>query len=220
MPARLNAFYSSYVEIAVENYYCAKNTLKEIEQKMDVDFCHSYFYKVEHSIIITCVFSIMALESYFNDFAAQNLGDDEFYDNFDKLSLISKFQLISKFILNVEIDKSKSYYSNLKSTEKIRNIYVHNKSKDFFDGKKPNNEVVFVFGSEDDSVAIESDIKILTKDLKDAKRAIEAIRDVANFFDETDKDCDAIIHLFSPYYSFINRDIDYIKALKKEFGLR
>lgn len=223
MSGRVNAFYSKYTQIAVDNYYIAKNFLKEIEKKQDLEFCLSNYDNVENATIVTCVFSVMALESYFNDFAAKHLGDDEFYDNFDRLSLLSKFQLIAKFILKVDVDKSRSYYSNLKTTDSIRNEFVHNKSKDFFEWvKKDKSEPDYKNEEEanQENAIIRVYIKSLKEALRNAKHAIEAIRDIAKFFDEADNTCWATHHLFMEYFSFgeFNDNI-HTQELKREFKL-
>ena len=222
MPIRVNALYCFFTTIAVDNYYKAKNILKEIIKRQDIEFCSANFNKAEQSIMITCVFSIMAIESYFNDFAARHLGDEEFYGNFDRMSLLSKFQLISKFILQVDIDKSKSYYSNLKVAEKNRNELVHNKSKDFFDWNKTNKEIDFDSeeGPNHEEAIVKFDIKTLKNDLKDAKCAIDAIKDLALFFDEADKSNYALKMLFSSFLSFGHDTEPNAIEFKKEFNIK
>ena len=219
---RVNALYSNYTEIAVNNYYYAKSILKEIKRHRELDFCESNFMKAEHAIMITCVFSIMAIESFFNDYAATQLGDKEFYGNYDMLSLISKFQLIAKFILKADIEKDKAYYSNLKRAEKIRNELVHNKSKDFFDWKEKDNEKPDFKSEEElyqDAAIIRVNIKTLAKDLDEAKHSIAAIRDIALFFDEADKSCYALTDLFSSFLTYVYKDEPISKELKKEFNI-
>ena len=185
--ARVNVRCGSYSEIALNNYFIAKKSIEEIKAENDIAYCIENDHNVSHATIITCVFSIMAIESFFNDYAAKNLGDEEFYDNFDKLSLLSKFQLISKFILKTSIDKSKSYYGNLKATEKIRNELVHNKSKDLFKWMQDKNMELCDDINEpelDETATFKNMIDKLDEMLQEAKTAIKSMRDIAFFFEE------------------------------------
>ena len=127
---RRNCMQGTYCDVAMKSLYRALNFKKEIENN-NYQLSDGGFY-LEDSIIqeaITCiVFSVMALEAFFNDYAASSLGDSEFYDNFDHLSIISKFVFNATFILQKEIDKSQSYYFRLKHIVKERDRFVHSKS--------------------------------------------------------------------------------------------
>ena len=93
----------------MRNYYWAKKSYDTLD-KTDYE---NYLYvldEIHKYTISTVVFSAMSIEAFFNNYAASCLGDEEFYDNFDKLSVISKFKLIAKFILKEDIDKTQSYY--------------------------------------------------------------------------------------------------------------
>ena len=111
---RINYFANTYCEMAMESYYNAKDLYLQIKKDNYVGERIHELVGMEKQVISAVVFSAMCIESFFNDYSAACLGDVEFYDNFDKLSTISKFQLIAQFILKKEIDKSKSYYSRLK----------------------------------------------------------------------------------------------------------
>ena len=113
---RINCFASTYAEMSIDNYCIAKKLYTDI---MKAD-CKSYMFDFDihrtffNHVIVSVVFSAMAIEAFVNDYAVSCMGDKLFYQNFDHLSVISKLQLIAEFILKTEFDKEESYYSNLK----------------------------------------------------------------------------------------------------------
>ncbi|MDE6200821.1 MAG: hypothetical protein K2M47_02920 [Clostridiales bacterium] len=219
--ARINLLCSAYSEIAIENYFLAKERIEQIKREQDYSYGIEYYDDAVHPTFITCVFAIMAIESYLNDYAAKNLGDEEFYDNFDKLSLLSKFQLISKFILRTDVDKSQSYYGNLKTAEKMRNEFVHNKSRDL--SKWLNGTGFFVDNDLDESefdeeYELNKLIHGFNDNLKKAKTAIESMRDIAYFFENNDKNCCAFLLLF-PQLMIIPKSPSS-EEIKKEFSIK
>lgn len=126
--ARSNCLAGKYCELAMDHYYNALMLFEKIKEQKYHESTIWDFFALQDQIIVTTVFAGMSLESFFNDYASACLGDEEFYSNFDKLDVKSKFILIAKFILKAEVDKSKSYYSHLVSLIKKRNSFVHNKS--------------------------------------------------------------------------------------------
>lgn len=191
---RMNCFASDYCEIAMEAYYKASKSAETLKlmgyTAIDTDEIYSDMNK---NIIVAIVFSAMSLESFFNDYAAACLGDSEFYNNFDKLSEISKFELIAKFILKTSVNKEKSYYCHLKSLTKNRNSYVHNKSQ----GMNADSilaEYAVAYNDNNDKPIY--DAKIINHDLKDALIALKAIRDIAMFFDKHDSS----VHVLSRFF--------------------
>lgn len=219
--ARINLLCSHYSDIAIENYFSAKDTLAQIKEKNDICYCLENFNKVYFPTIITRVFSIMAVESFFNNYAAENLGDEEFYANFDKLSLISKFQLISMFILQTEIDKSKSYYGNLKAAENMRNELVHNKSKDLIKWAttqnigldKESNDFDF-----DEEKSLKLSVIELNNEIQNAKTAIKCMRDIALFFEKNDENSFALRRLFPQISRLPKSDLE--QKIIKEFSIK
>lgn len=191
--SRINCLYSMYCEIAIDAFYQVLLCEDEIKDKeyrlLDCGF------ELEHRLIqqslITIVFSAMTIEAFFNDYAATMIGDDAFYENFDHLSVISKFVFISKFILNKDIDKSKVYYSRLKSLIRKRDSIVHSKSKNFFEDKsyleyKRARETL-----QRDTIPEVNEKTIFDKEqidnyVRDALEGLKTIRDIAAFFDSPD----------------------------------
>ena len=107
---RFNCYASTYAGISIDNYCRTKKLYEDIlkaEYKwcdLDFDIHHTFF----NHLIISVVFCAMAIEAFVNDYAASCMGDKLFYQNFDHLSVISKMQLIAKFILKTEFNKEES----------------------------------------------------------------------------------------------------------------
>ena len=65
--AREDCFASYYAEIAVDSYYKIKNIFEKYENQQDnLDIIEETSFICKNQMIC-CVFSEMALESYFND---------------------------------------------------------------------------------------------------------------------------------------------------------
>ena len=134
---------------------------------------------------------------------------------------MSKFQLISKFILKTSIDKSKSYYGNLKATEKIRNELVHNKSKDLFKWMQDKNMELCDDINEpelDETATFKNMIDKLDEMLQEAKTAIKSMRDIAFFFEEHDEDSVAMNMLFPELMRL--QETRFSKEIKREFSIK
>ena len=85
----------------------------------------------EQSAVIAVTFAGMALEAFFYDYAAQQLGDALVKDHLDKLDLKSKFLIYPHLICGQKPDKSGLAYQSLGRLVKLRNDLVHFKSKSF-----------------------------------------------------------------------------------------
>ena len=86
----------------MESYYNATASYKQIkEAEYSWDYYGEYD-SMNKSVVSTIVFSAMAIEAFINDYAAACLGDLDFYDNFDKLSL-------SVSLINFDVPKIKLY---------------------------------------------------------------------------------------------------------------
>lgn len=193
----------TYCEIAMESFFEATQYAEKIEKNDYHAASISDYVFMERKTISTIVFSAMCIESFLNDYAATALGDDEFYDNFDKLSALSKFQLIAKFILKTELSKSEAYYGHMKALFKKRDTYVHNKSRAFIipyteeDFKKRQKEL------EESGVPFDFDNMLvcekeeLSAVIHEARDALMAIKCIAEFFDKHDHNAHAM-GIFSP----------------------
>lgn len=190
-----------YCEIAMESYYNATASyqqIKKAEYSMDG---YSEYDSMNKSIVSTIVFSAMAIEAFINDYAAACLGDSDFYDNFDKLSLLGKFELIARFILKSgRLDRGRACYYRLKSLIKARNSYVHCKSKhSVFQGYSLDEiqEIERMNSIEPEFPKIDSEE--IESSVKEALDALKAIHDVAVYFDEYDSNIGAVSRLFNTF---------------------
>ena len=196
-----------YAEIAIENYYHAIDAytvIKEIRH-----YCGKTIDAGDRLIkqsTVSIVFSAATIEAFLNDYAAACIGDDDFYENFDRLSVISKLQMIAQFIMHTAIDKSQSCYGCLKRLENDRNKLIHSKS---FDGAKHGygyteseiQEISESLSKMGDSVETIIDLDQYKDILASVRNGIKAIKELAMFMDKNDKNAFAIIRLFSPMSS-------------------
>lgn len=217
---RQNCYASHYAEIAIKNYYEMKEVFEQNNGKDIKGEIVSEIRKVVNMQMICCVFSEMALESFFNDYAAACLGDSEFYDEFDKLSVIGKFQLIVNFILKKDFDKSKAYYSSLKKLLKDRNDLVHNKStsikpEDIQKCERCLNGESLDFDYEE---YLKSNVLIIKDALREAKEYINAMVRIAKFFHENDVNARPFIRLFVGVCNYPKYEL--AKKFSKEFGFK
>lgn len=204
---REGAFTHQYCEIAMESYYLAMQAHTHLKR---VNYCEidtwDIYWKMNKGIISTVVFSAMAIESFLNDYAAACLGDDEYYQNFDRLSAVGKFQLIAKFIMRVKIDKSRAYYFLLKMVFSNRDKLVHNKSKkSTFQGytKEELDDIersLEVSGYEPPEPYY--DVKDIAKDMHMGLDALRAIREMVSFFDAHDESVCALFRFFGSTLDF------------------
>lgn len=204
---REGAFTHQYCEIAMESYYRAIQAHAHLKRD---GYCAidtwDIYGNMNKGIISTVVFSAMAIESFLNDYAAACLGDNEYYQNFDRLSAIGKFQLIAKFIMRVEIDKSKSYYSLLKAVFSNRDKLVHNKSKkSAFQGytKEELDDIersLEMSGYEPQEPCY--DVKEIDKDMRMGLDALRAMREMVSFFDAHDESVCALFRFFGSTLEF------------------
>ncbi len=214
--ARQNCNCWMYAEIAVKNYYEAKKSYQTIRNNnYAASDCHLES-QMDENIIITCVFAAMSIESFLNNYAATCLGDKEYYDIFDNLSVIRKLMFISKFILSKDIDKGNSYLSNLRLLIKHRDSFVHNKSKQLnLEQYISKANVVDEFVEPD---AITLDPKEIKQDLAMAQTAIKAMRDCARFFDDSDANSHALDIYFQKCMPETFRE-PYYNDVIKEFSI-
>lgn len=188
--------------------------------------CFDEYSSLVKSIVSTVVFSEMSIESFFNDYAAACLGDSEFYGSFDRLSVLGKFELISKFILNTTVEKGKSYYSHLKALIKQRDEYVHNKSSySSFQGYSAQEiEEIHKLHQSDDFEYAEPllEKKEINDYLRTGLNSLKAIRDIANYFDEHDSNAHSIARLFHPSGILYSspKEIQYKTLVLSQLGIK
>lgn len=202
---RTNNLSSLYCDIATEAFYYASKEYEKLPNNLqNPDTDYEIIYTIRKNLVVTTVFSAMCIESFFNDYAATCMGDSEYYDNYDKLSIISKFHLISSFILETEVDKSKKYFYYLKRLFKRRDDYVHNKSKNF-EWKYTREELISDIDKDefelDDYLdsGYKNDKADIYNKIKEALCDLKAIKEIALYFDSIDSSVCAINRLFNPF---------------------
>lgn len=210
----------------MQNFVLAKENFEVLKkQNFDIEL-YKYEEDLFKNCVATVVFSTMTLEAFFNDYAASCLGDSEFYGSFDKLNLKAKFELIAKFILKTEYDKSQAYYSHLHTLIKTRNEYIHSKSSIVEIQTYSFEEITRIkenFEADIEMMAIPSlDKSEIISDFNKAKNAIKAIRDIAYFFDENDANANVLAKLFKVYTILEAPEIveDYVKSVVKDFAIK
>ena len=197
---RSDCFVSVYCEMAMEAYYNAKKNCDFLAENGYSCENMEEYGSMNKAIIATVLFSAMAIEAFINDYAAACLGDSDFYDNFDRLSVFSKLELIARFILKTSVDKSKSYYSHLKKLFKERDAYVHSKSKQlsFCGYTLEEIEEIDRLRRLNPQKEYRFDEKEIKEDMQKAIVALKAIRDIADYFDAYDSNVHATIRMFQP----------------------
>jgi hypothetical protein len=98
------------------------------EYERRIELCYT---EREQAAMVAITFSGMALEAFFYDYGAENLGDQYVETHLDKLDLKSKFVLYPRLIGGKEPDKWQKAYQSLARMVKLRNDLVHFKSKPF-----------------------------------------------------------------------------------------
>lgn len=177
--------------------------LKKLDKKINsYDEFSNIENQMESNYIEIIVFSIMCVEAFLNDYIASCILDDNYYNNFDMLNVLAKFNLIVQFIFKDNSDKSEKCASMLKGLNRKRNNLVHSKSNDgTYRGyhsleeleemeSKMNNEEFF------DNI-LTRDIKSCFQLFNDSKQAVITVVELAKYFDSQDIDLNAIFRIFS-----------------------
>ena len=212
--ARINVYYNTYTELAMENYFKISHIYDFIKNANTIDEIYDKTGDFNKAMISTVIFSGMAVESLLNDYLATCLGDEHFYSSYDKLSLIGKLILACDAILHIRIDKSKQLFYLINELTKYRNRFIHNKSED---GKKygmkyEDYEKLKEICDSDDFYSIDKDNYIT--DFKIAKNAIKTIIELVKFLDLYDKNVHATLKCFGGIEEHYKNDIMWIETKK------
>jgi hypothetical protein len=76
-------------------------------------------------------FAGMALESFFDDYVADALGDQYVADHLDKLDLPLKYLVYPKLVCGTSPKKGEHAFELVRNLTRLRNDLVHAKSKAF-----------------------------------------------------------------------------------------
>lgn len=125
---RGNAFASVYSKIAIDHFIKAQQEFVERCKDEDSFLCEPS--DLCENIIVCQTFSAFAIEAYLNDFISATLLDED-YKSFDRLSCISKLELISVCLFHERLSSSDVVYCKIKELFRDRDNIAHNKSYDF-----------------------------------------------------------------------------------------
>lgn len=139
---RINCNCGFYVDISKEHNLVANESLEELskvnEKITDDDSYAIYFNEqlrlermVEKNCIITITFAAIALEAFIYDYAAIYFGDVYVKKYIDKLDVVSKWVVIPKMVTGKEIPRDRNCFELFKQTIKLRNEFIHSKSRNF-----------------------------------------------------------------------------------------
>ena len=221
---RVFCYASTYAKISIDNYCRAKELYNSIvEANYDsLNLDEGIRCKFFDHVIVSVVFSAMAIEAFINDYAASCIGDDLYYQNFDHLSVIGKLQLISSFILKTEFDRTSSCYSYVKEIFSARDKFVHSKSQSAYAFFKKNNLSFFEESEECEYEFDPDDWRIMDKnelneEFKLCKTAIKAMRNITSYFDGIDSNCYAYFRLLG--FGSITEQEEDIKTVIADFSI-
>lgn len=218
---RVNGLYGTFADIALNHYLSSKNIYKRLLLET---YMGETVQKLQDALIqntyIVCVFSSMAIESFLNDYLASRLGDEEYYDAFDSLSIINKVNLICKLIFKIKFNKSTELYFSLKQLIKSRNCLVHNKSEDFYKTKLFTENSFIDLDISDVPLFWEISAEKRNdyeQTMGFAKNAIKALINIAVFFSENDENSSAKFRLLRiGGFPQLSKNI---QSVFKEFGV-
>ena len=220
---------SHYANIAMKAYCKAKKCYQIIKKAdfRELDIQEEY-EEMYDSIYITVIFSAMSIEAFLNDYIAACIGDKAFLDTYNKLSTIGKFDCCARFILKSKIDKSKSYYSYLKSLFSLRDELIHSKSKEMdlsgFDTSKEAAEAWLEMVSSgeielEEPIYDEAKIK---SDLMAARDSIKTLKAIAEYFDSYDSNIFAqgkLLGLAGVPYFYAKHQIEIFEELHIKYAI-
>ena len=216
---RKNYLVLTFSEIALEQFQLLIENYHELEKydKMCgevVDLKN----EIRNNYVITITFAAMSLEAFLNDYAAQNLGDDFYYDNFENLRPFAKLQLISRTIFNTTVESGGKIQNYINILFRERNKLVHCKSEEFIGmNEEEYKEYKQFFQTHEDAkewlLAENERVHIdEEKDLLDnAISALRALKEVARYIDEKDNSAYASIGLLCSGW--------YIDSDRKKYSL-
>jgi len=211
---RTNVVYSSYVEIAAEEFL---KYIKLIEEKKNLNSIENFDEeqdcilekRIHQSYIKIIIFAGLAVEAYIYDVAAIELTDKFVLKHLDKLSVQDKYVVIARIISGKNIDTSKEWYSLLKKMISARNDLVHSKTK-AVDGARLNSDPEYfnLITKDDSKITPKEAIKLLFLITEEIQR-LENVEH--NFPHLVSKDIkivlDADMDLYEKAYKIVTSDV-------------
>ena len=127
--APLKSQYDQY-KLKLKKGHISRIEFDRIQENDDMTKHISKFgFEVRMSGIQTIITTAMALEAFINDLGINGTSEVYFRNHLDKMDLLSKWIVIPRITCNIEINKGKQGYENLKLLVSLRNKLVHSKSK-------------------------------------------------------------------------------------------
>ena len=102
----------------------------EIEEKIA-----DAYSRRERAVVIPIVFGAMCLEAFIYDYGANHISGKYMKEHLDKLSIPSKFLVVSKLVTGKQFPTDSQAYEGLVKLKEDRNSLVHFKSKHFSDSQ-------------------------------------------------------------------------------------
>lgn len=177
---RCNFFSSTYTEIAMKNYFDAKKCFELVKDTAVENVEDDIAFR--QCILVSIVFSAMAIEAFVNDYLLVIYGRKKFEKEFKYVPTKEKIKHIGEKIFNVAYDEKCLLHQKVSKLFKIRNSFVHCKSSyAYLDNANVGNSI------EDDCA----------RDLRNAYDGLFAIKLVSDFFDSNDINLNAKFNLLA-----------------------
>lgn len=174
---RYKVYHKLYADIAIDQFNIAQDAYIELMNQENEEpnaRTHELVDIIERNAIATICFSVMALESYINTVSSVYISKS-FAETIDHLEVVAKWIVVARVGANAELNKGEAPLQRIAESVKLRNQFVHSKSKTI----KPN-----------ENGQVEIPNVILKEDfVKPAYEALMAIRDVDAWINGNWKDC-------------------------------
>ena len=219
--SRIEANFAQCIDIANENYFDALKIQKKIiDDNYEIDGEYLLF-RLSKRIMVTIVFSSMALESYLNNYIAGCLGDENYYNVFEKLSWTEKLRLIVQFIFHQEFKKDHVCFTLIRKLERLRNDLIHNKPKYHRHVSSVSLEEIEAFENSQEYIdeLFSYDKTEVNNLIQAGFDSLRAVKELAKLIDENDSDAQATVLLFWPQLVG-NENEEAKKAIYPELGIR
>ena len=170
-------YHELYVDTAIDQFNIAQDAYVELMNQENEEpnaRTHELVDIIKRNAIATICFSVMALESYVNTVSSVCISKS-FAETIDHLDVVAKWIVVARVGANLELNKGQAPLQRIVESVKLRNQFVHSKSKTI----KPN---------ENGQVEIPN-VNLKEDFVKPAYEALMAIRDVVAWFNGNWKEC-------------------------------
>ena len=174
---RYKVYHKLYVDIAIDQFNTAQDAFIELMNQQNEEpnaRTHELVEIIKRNTIATICFSVMALESYINTVSSVYISNS-FAETIDHLDVVAKWVVVTRVGVNAELKKGEAPLQRIAESVKLRNQFVHSKSKTVKPNKNGQVEIP--------NVNLKEDF------VKPAYEALMAIRDVAVWISGNWKDC-------------------------------